>query len=83
MYIRECTHVCTCTQYVTGCLISLVLIIPDTVEPQHLLVVVQELPEGVQFLIWSQGLHGFQHLKLEMETRVHAKCIDTCIDSSK
>ena len=61
----------TCTQYVPGCWVSLVLIIPDTVEPQHLLVMVQELPEGVQFLIWSQGLHGFQHLKLGMETGVH------------
>ena len=56
----------------TGELDSLVSVIPDTVEPEYLFVMVQELSEGVQFLIWSQRLHRFQHLRTETKTGIGA-----------
>ena len=40
-----------------------VAIVPRTEEPQNVAVVVHELLQGVVFLVGSEGLHTFIHLK--------------------
>lgn len=50
-------------------LFSPVRIVPHAVEPEHLLVVVEVLPQGVQGLVRSEWLHCLEHLPQDQASR--------------